>query len=645
MNSPKKEETEPLANTKPTLDFKKAENKNSCSLSFSNIVKSVELKENPGGLVKTNIAGSTSIADNTNVSISSSPIAQHKIILNQVSGIARQGTISSLMGPSGSGKTSLLDILSTRSTYQKGDVYVNGLPITGNAGRIKALKRRTAYIKQQDIFFDHLTVRDQLTYTAFLRLGDNYTKEEKKNEVDKVIELLRLQKCADTPIRLVSGGEKKRVNIGTELLTNPDLIILDEPTSGLDSTSAVALVELLVSLAHDHGKTIITSIHQPSSAVFHKFDNVLFLADGCVVFHGTPTESLSYCEKLGLKCPDGYNAADHWMDLLVEDSTISSEANVAQDEDEYLSSTSHFPITLDVIHDAEGSIKSYENDIEQPQNPNLLESKIITDGDRKRQSLLRNSGLYKSVKSVVRKMSSITTANKVSIELLTKLNREAYLGKETSKAILINNWDVDAFAQQMEECRDLITNSTHSRNSNGHLEGDDFPKKFNTSWTTQFKVLLHRSLKNSRSAILTPINIIKSVALGLLTGLLWYQIDLTESTIPDRGSFLFFAITYWIFDGTFSAIFTFPMERTIIFKERASGSYRLSAYFLSKTLSEMPTRLLLPSMFWTLAFWMSGLNPTFQVFLGTLGCTLMAVLAGESYGLLCGALVLDLRKL
>lgn len=227
MNSSKKEETEPLANTKPALDFKKAENKNSCSLSWTNIVKSVFLKENNGGLVKSNIAGNTSIVDNTNVSISPSPIAQHKIILNQVSGIARQGTITSLIGPSGSGKTSLLDILSTRSTYQKGDVYVNGLPITGNAGRMKALKRRTAYIKQQDIFFDHLTVRDQLTYTAFLRLGDNYTKEEKKNEVDKVIELLRLQKCADTPIRLVSGGEKKRVNIGTELLTNPDLIILD----------------------------------------------------------------------------------------------------------------------------------------------------------------------------------------------------------------------------------------------------------------------------------------------------------------------------------------------------------------------------------------------------------------------------------
>lgn len=225
MNRPKKQETEPLTNTKPSLDFKKEEYKNSCSLSWSNIVKSVELKENNGGLVKSNIAGS--VADNTNASISPYPIKQHKIILNQVSGIARRATITSLMGPSGSGKTSLLDILSTRSSYQEGNVYVDGLPITGNAGRIKALKRRTAYIKQQDIFFDHLTVRDQLTYTAFLRLGDNYTKEEKRNEVNKVVELLRLQKCVDTPIRLCSGGEKKRVNIGTELLTNPDIIMLD----------------------------------------------------------------------------------------------------------------------------------------------------------------------------------------------------------------------------------------------------------------------------------------------------------------------------------------------------------------------------------------------------------------------------------
>lgn len=108
--------------------------------------------------------------------------------------------------------------------------------------------------------------------------------------------------------------------------------------------------------------------------------------------------------------------------------------------------------------------------------------------------------------------------------------------------------------------------------------------------------------------------------------------------------FLFFASTYWIFDGIFEAIFAFPMERDVIFKERASGSYHLSAYFLAKTVSEMPTRLLLPSLYWSISYWMTNLNPRVDVFFSTMSTTLLSVLTGESYGLLCGALVMDFEK-
>merc|ERR1712100_507770 len=97
-----------------------------------------------------------------------------------------------------------------------------------------------------------------------------------KSEVERIIDMLRLQKCADSPIMMCSGGEKKRVNIGTELLTNPMVIMLDEPTSGLDSASAVSLLNVLKDLAKNHGKTIITTIHQPSSATFlNVFDKLL----------------------------------------------------------------------------------------------------------------------------------------------------------------------------------------------------------------------------------------------------------------------------------------------------------------------------------------------------------------------------------
>jgi len=155
---------------------------------------------------------------------------RQKVIINQVSGQANPSQVLAIMGPSGSGKTSLLNVLATRSTHEDGTVSLNDKVVTNHPARIKSLKRKIAYIKQNDIFFEHLTVKDQLTYTAFLRLGDEVTKEDKRAEVDRVVALLRLEKCADTRIGLISGGERKRTNIGTELLMQPSLILLDEPT-------------------------------------------------------------------------------------------------------------------------------------------------------------------------------------------------------------------------------------------------------------------------------------------------------------------------------------------------------------------------------------------------------------------------------
>jgi ABC-type multidrug transport system ATPase subunit/ABC-type multidrug transport system permease subunit len=613
---------------KPTLNIDKTKE---CYLRWTNIVKTVEIKDQSVGLISSSIGGTTSSSQQKEAS-------QMKIILNQISGQAKPGQILALMGPSGSGKTSLLDVLASRSTYNAGTIYLNNSSMTDNPAKMKSIKRKIAYIKQKDIFFEHLSVKDQLMYTAFLRLGDDYSKEEKMDEVDKVIELLRLEKCADTPIMLVSGGERKRVNIGTELLTNPSIIMLDEPTSGLDSTSAVALMSLLVSLAHDHGKTVITSIHQPSSAVFRKFDNVLFLADGCVVYYGSPADSLLYCKNLGYACPDGYNSADHWMDLLVEDSAIPT--NDAGNNDNL--NTASFPIKLNNDNDIENNFINHH----QPGGDDETTELSITTANNSSSTSGRKSNRFGSV--ISRKFSTMTqTSNKGPHLLqLTKVKRDEYLRLKTPKASLINAWDVDQYAEQVEAGITDLNGSEYSSGTTSSDVNDEISKekKFNTSWSTQFMILLHRSLKNSSAAIWKPINFFKSVALAILTGLLWFQVPHDEMHISDRHSFIFFAITYWIFDGTFTAIFTFPTEREIIFKERASGSYYLSAYFLSKTMSEMPTRLSLPVIFWTIAYWMSGINSSFTVFLGTMGCMLLAVLAGESYGLLCGAVVMDFEK-
>ena len=110
----------------------------------------------------------------------------------------------------------------------------------------------------------------------------------KVDEVERTIRRLRLSRCANMPINMISGGEKKRVNTGSEPLMDPAIMLLDEPTLGLNSTSAVALMRILHDLARDEGKMIMTSIHQPSSAVFFAFNALMLLADGKVKYLGMP---------------------------------------------------------------------------------------------------------------------------------------------------------------------------------------------------------------------------------------------------------------------------------------------------------------------------------------------------------------------
>lgn len=162
-----------------------------------------------------------------------------KTILYNCSGSAAPGQVTAIMGPSGAGKTSLMNVLAGRGSYQGGSLTINGHLMTKR--RFKSI----AYVKQADLFFEHLTVADQLSYTAMLRLPESMSKAEKDKQVTAILNALRLTGVKNSPIKLCSGGEKKRVNIGTELVTNPSILLLDEPTSGLVSWSLLRRREQL----------------------------------------------------------------------------------------------------------------------------------------------------------------------------------------------------------------------------------------------------------------------------------------------------------------------------------------------------------------------------------------------------------------
>lgn len=147
-----------------------------------------------------------------------------------------------------------------------------------------------AYVTQEDVLLGTLTVKETIAYSASLRLPSNTPKHEVKALIQSTILELGLEDCADHLIgnwhlRGISGGEKKRLSIALEIITQPHLLFLDEPTSGLDSASAFFVAQALRNVAR-RGRTIITSIHQPSSEVFALFDDLLLLSSGETVYFG-----------------------------------------------------------------------------------------------------------------------------------------------------------------------------------------------------------------------------------------------------------------------------------------------------------------------------------------------------------------------
>ncbi|KAL6562490.1 ABC transporter G member 26 [Orobanche gracilis] len=261
----------------------------------------------------------------------------YKQILKGITGSIGPGEILALMGPSGSGKTTLLKIIGGRLHENvKGNVTYNDTLYT------PALKRRIGFVTQDDVLFPQLTVEDTLVFAAFLRLPSRMSRRQKYERVELIVKELGLERCRHTRIgggfvKGISGGERKRTSIGHEILVDPSLLLLDEPTSGLDSTSANRLIHILQGLA-EAGRTIITTIHQPSSRMFHMFDKVLLLSEGHPVYYGKARDSMEYFSCLRFVPEIAMNPAEFLLDLAtgqVNDISIPDELFASQQPAEF----------------------------------------------------------------------------------------------------------------------------------------------------------------------------------------------------------------------------------------------------------------------------------------------------------------------
>ncbi|GAB2272602.1 ABC transporter G member 22 [Dionaea muscipula] len=485
---------------------------------------------------------------------------EEKEILHGVSGSVNPGEVLALMGPSGSGKTTLLNVLGGRLNQPTpgGSIMYNDLPFS------KFLKSRIGFVTQDDVLFPHLTVRETLTYAAFLRLPKTLTRKQKEKRASDVISELGLERCQDTIIggsfvRGVSGGERKRVCIGNEIIINPSLLLLDEPTSGLDSTTALRIIQMLQDIA-EAGKTVITTIHQPSSRLFHKFNKLILLGKGSLLYYGKASDAMLYFSLLGCTPLLAMNPAEFLLDL------------------------------------ASGNL----NDVTIPSE---LEDKVQTSGSE----LGRAKG-------------------KPSPAAIHEYLLEAYKSRvaENEKKNIMFPVPIN------EEDKEKLS----------------YPKReWGATWWQQYSILFWRGIKERKHDYFSWLRISQVLITALILGLLWWQSESkTEDGMRDQIGLLFFLSVFWGFLPVFTAIFTFPQERSMLKKERAADMYRLSAYFIARISSDLPLDLMLPVLFIAIVYFMAGLRLNAGTFFLTVLTIFLEIIAAEGFGLAIGATLMDVKK-
>ncbi|GLC42363.1 hypothetical protein PLESTM_001325100 [Pleodorina starrii] len=272
-----------------------------------------------------------------NFSVPDRSTGQQKRILTGMHGLAQPGRLLVIMGPSGAGKSTLLDVLACTSS-SRGAVCEGRISVDGAPRSLRSFRAISCYVQQRDVLMSSATVREVLLTSALLKLPRSVPLAHKRALVEDTLRELDLTSCADTLIgdetiglKGISGGQKRRVSVGVELVKDPRVLFLDEPSSGLDSEMALSVATSLVALARK-GRTVVCTIHQPNSDITECFDDFLLLYGGRTVYGGLWSGAVDFFARNGFSCPTFKNPTDFFMSVITRTEGAAEALATAYDK-------------------------------------------------------------------------------------------------------------------------------------------------------------------------------------------------------------------------------------------------------------------------------------------------------------------------
>lgn len=560
---------------------------------------------------------------------------KEKVILQDLYGVFEPGKLTAIMGSSGAGKTTLLTVLAGNvlTGSIEGETLVNGEIFSGSM-----LKDISGFVFQEDILLPSMTVHEAISMSALLRLPKNITKEERSRRVDDIIALLNLEKARNTivgsPLKKgISGGERKRTAIGMEMVMNPGMLFLDEPTSGLDTFTAFTVMLSLSRLAKQ-GRTVVATIHQPSTEIFNLFDNLLILSRGRIAYLGPARDSIEYFARNGYQCPRYSNPSDYFfMRVLREFGTIDELEEIDQE--------------VEMLRE------SFVRASRSSNRPNLSALAIGAGG-----AAAATAGVSTGMAAaaVVQEEAEAHTDEASDSDDSSEDPRAALAGLTESEQNLLQEQEevLDAQAMCDQRIETLLGAWKDSPENEKIVERARNPERTGVSVSSlrsmapfyvQFAYLLKRSTLNVvRNKPLLATRFVQAVFLGLIIGLTYVNSSSKDVSVQiiNKSGALFFISVNMFFAAATQILSIFAVEKQVFYREYNGGYYTILAYYASKTIVEIPFQIVGPFLLVIICYYMIGLNPPFSDYLFVATFAALSALCGNAYGTLISSLIDDL---